>query len=58
MLNSDMKVLGSVKRNRNGYITRDEGVRLVHKCDHEFPKRYFSDFLKYIKMSEENFMIH
>lgn len=40
---------------RNKYITRDEGVKLVHKYDHEFPKRYFQDFLKYINISEEEF---
>ena len=40
---------------RNGYITRDEGVRLVHKFDHEFPDKYFNDFLEYIDISEEEF---
>jgi N-acetyl sugar amidotransferase len=43
------------KEIRNGYIDRNEGVQLVHKYDHEFPKRYFNDFLKYIKMDEEKF---
>ena len=27
----------------------------MHKYDHEFPKRYFSDFLRYIKMDEDEF---
>ena len=40
---------------RNKYITREEGVSLVHKYDHEFPKRYFKDFLEYIDISEELF---
>ena len=40
---------------RNNKITREEGVALVQKYDHEFPKRYFDDFLKYIKMDEEEF---
>lgn len=40
---------------RNKYITRDEGVKLVHKYDNEFPKRYFEEFLKYIDINEEEF---
>ena len=40
---------------RERYIKRDEAVKLVHKYDHEFPKRYFNDFLKYIKISEDEF---
>lgn len=43
------------KEIRNGYITREEGVNLVEKYDHEFPKRFFSDFLKYIKITEDQF---
>ena len=43
------------KEVRDGYITRQEAVALVHKYDHEFPKRYFSDFLNYIKMKEDEF---
>ena len=45
----------ATKEIRHGYITRDEGVRLVHKYDHEFPDRYFKDFLEYIDISEEDF---
>jgi N-acetyl sugar amidotransferase len=40
---------------RNGKITRDEGVVLVHKYDQEFPKKYFKDFLDYIEISESDF---
>lgn len=43
------------KEIRNGYIDRDEGIALVKKYDHEFPKRYFNDFLKYIKIEENEF---
>ncbi|WP_415271989.1 N-acetyl sugar amidotransferase [Candidatus Pelagibacter sp. Uisw_121] len=43
------------KEIRNQYITRDEGVKLVHKYDHEFPKRYFKDFLEYTNIKEEEF---
>jgi N-acetyl sugar amidotransferase len=40
---------------RNGKITRDEGVYLVHKYDQEFPQKYFKEFLKYIDISENQF---
>ncbi len=40
---------------RNSKITREEGVRLVHKYDQEFPKKYFKEFLQYIDVSEDLF---
>ena len=40
---------------RNNKITRDEGVNLVKKFDHEFPTNYFKEFLEYINISEELF---
>jgi len=40
---------------RNEKITRDEAIGLVKKFDHEFPKKYFDDFLKYININEELF---
>jgi len=40
---------------RNQKITRDEGVHLVQKFDHEFPQKYFNDFLKYINIEESEF---
>jgi len=40
---------------RNGKITREEGVNLVRKFDHEFPAKYFQEFLEYIDISEEQF---
>jgi N-acetyl sugar amidotransferase len=40
---------------RDGHITREEGVALVHKYDGEFPKKYFRDFLEYTQMTEEKF---
>jgi N-acetyl sugar amidotransferase len=40
---------------RNGKITRNEGVDLVKKYDREFPSRYFTEFLDYISISEEQF---
>ena len=35
---------------RNGTITRDEGVDLVHQYDDEFPTRYLKEFLEYMEM--------
>jgi len=43
------------KEIRHKYITRDEGIKLVHKYDNEFPKRYFYDFLNYLDISEDEF---
>lgn len=40
---------------RNGKITRDEAVHLVEKYDHEFPTKFFDEFLEYIGISEEEF---
>lgn len=40
---------------RNGKITREEGVALVHRYDTEFPKRYFKEFCNYIGLTEEEF---
>lgn len=40
---------------RNGKITREEGVHLVHKYDQEFPQKYFKEFLEYIDISEKKF---
>ncbi len=40
---------------RNDKITREEAVYLVKKYDTEFPKKYFSDFLNYINITEKEF---
>ena len=40
---------------RNNKITREEAVNLVKKYDHEFPKKYFYEFLEYIDVSEKIF---
>lgn len=40
---------------RNGHIAREEGVALVHRYDHEFPRKYFADFLDYLAMEEIEF---
>lgn len=40
---------------RNEKITREEAVTLVKKFDHEFPERYYPEFLDYINMTENEF---
>lgn len=40
---------------REGHLTREEGVALVHRYDHIFPERYFKEFLQYMDMSEEEY---
>ena len=40
---------------RCGHITREEGVALTHKYDHEFPKTYFQDLLNYMDIDEKHF---
>ena len=40
---------------RMNHITREEGVRLVHLYDGEFPKKYFKWYLDYLEISEEFF---
>jgi N-acetyl sugar amidotransferase len=38
---------------RDGKITREEGIALVKRYDGEFPQKYFSDFLDYCQITEE-----
>lgn len=40
---------------RNGKITREEAVALVHRYDDEFPKKYFKSILDYMEISESRF---
>ena len=40
---------------RTNIITRDEGIALVKKYDHEYPKIYLNDILEYLSISEETF---
>lgn len=42
---------------RNGEITREEGVGLVHKYDLEFPSRFIPEMLEYLTISPEEFSI-
>jgi N-acetyl sugar amidotransferase len=40
---------------RDGHLTREEGIALVHRYDGEFPKRYFKEFVEYLNISEAEF---
>jgi N-acetyl sugar amidotransferase len=40
---------------RNNKISKEEGINLVKLYDHEFPKKYFSDFLDYLNLDEKYF---
>lgn len=40
---------------RDGHLTREEGVALVHRYDGELPKKYFPEFLEYLGVSEKEF---
>ena len=40
---------------RDGKITREEGVALVRRYDGEFPEKYYSEFLEYCGITDEEF---
>jgi N-acetyl sugar amidotransferase len=40
---------------RNEKIEREEGIELVKKYDHEFPQKYFKEFLRYTDCNENEF---
>jgi len=40
---------------RDGHITREEGVSLVHRYDGEFPQLYFQEFLDYLGIDKKHF---
>ena len=40
---------------RRHHLTRDEGVALVHRYDHEFPQKQFKWFIDYLQITEEQF---
>lgn len=40
---------------RDGHLTREEGVALVHRYDGEFPKKHLKELLEYLNISEEEF---
>ena len=42
---------------RSGDITRDEGVALVRRFDHEFPERFAEEIFAYLSIPPEEFPI-
>jgi N-acetyl sugar amidotransferase len=40
---------------RSGEISRDEGVLLVNKYDHEFPERFASELMSYLSVPDHEF---
>ncbi len=40
---------------RDDKITRDEGIALVRRYDGEFPRKYYSEFLEYCGITDEEF---
>jgi len=40
---------------RDGHLTREEGVALVHRYDGEFPQKYYQEFLEYLDISDGEF---
>lgn len=38
---------------RDGKIDRDEGIALVKRFDHEFPKKYYKEFLEFCSITDE-----
>ncbi|KRB51004.1 LPS biosynthesis protein [Rhizobium sp. Root708] len=40
---------------RDGKITREEGIALVKRYDHEFPSRHYKEFLEYCDINEDDF---
>lgn len=38
---------------RDGKITRDEGIALIKRYDHEFPKKYYKEFLDFCSITDE-----
>ncbi len=42
---------------RSGDITREEGVALVKRFDHEFPERFADEIFQYLSMPEKEFPV-
>lgn len=38
---------------RDGKITREEGIALVKRYDHEFPRKYYKEFLDFCSITDE-----
>lgn len=38
---------------RDGKITREEGIALIRRYDHEFPRKYYKEFLDFCTITDE-----
>jgi len=38
---------------RDSKITREEGIALIKRYDHEYPKKYYSEFLEFCSISDD-----
>ncbi len=45
----------AVQEVRNGKITRDEAIALIHRFDGEYPHRWLPEILEYLGMEEDEF---
>jgi N-acetyl sugar amidotransferase len=42
---------------RSGDITRDEGIALIKKFDHEFPERFINEMFDYLSLNQKEFPV-
>lgn len=42
---------------RSGDITRDEGIALVRRYDHEYPQRFMKENLEYLSLPQQQFTV-
>ncbi len=42
---------------RSGDITRDEGIALIKKFDHEFPERFIDEMFEYLSLNNREFPV-
>lgn len=42
---------------RSGDITRDEGIALIKKFDHEFPERFIDEMYEYLSLNKQEFPV-
>jgi N-acetyl sugar amidotransferase len=50
-------MMDSAQEIRNKHITKEEGQALIKRFDGEYPKRYEKEFLDYVSLSKEEFLL-
>ena len=48
--------MGTTRTTRIAYMSRAKGLKIMEKYDHIFPLEYLNDYLKYFKMSKNEFV--